>query len=55
MGLIKWSPCSDCELRHTIRDIPPYDSELVALHVRQASQRQGIGQQLIRDIARHLR
>jgi len=25
MGLIKWSPCSDCELRHTIRDEPPYD------------------------------
>ncbi len=40
--------------RPGLTDIPPYDCELVALHVRQASQRQGIGQQLIRDIARHL-
>lgn len=35
--------------------IPPYDAELVALHVRQAHQRQGIGRLLMAEVATHLR
>ena len=34
--------------------IPPYDSELVALHVCRAYQEQGIGRQLVQAIARQL-
>ena len=34
--------------------IPPYDSELVALHVRQTHQRLGIGRQLISAVAGQL-
>lgn len=37
--------------RPGLSDIPPYDSELVALHVRRAYQRQGIGRRLIAAIA----
>lgn len=37
-----------------LTDIPPYDSELVALHVRRAYQRQGIGQRLIAAVATRL-
>lgn len=36
-------------------DIPPYDAELVALHVRASHQGQGIGQQLIAAVAHELR
>jgi ribosomal protein S18 acetylase RimI-like enzyme len=35
-------------------DIAPYDSELVALHVRCPHQRQGIGRQLVAAMARSL-
>ena len=35
-------------------DITPYDSELVALHVRHLHQRQGIGRQLVTTLARRL-
>ncbi|MBN1875258.1 MAG: GNAT family N-acetyltransferase [Anaerolineae bacterium] len=35
-------------------DIPPYDSELVALHVHHSYQRQSIGKQLIAAIAKQL-
>lgn len=35
-------------------EFPPYESELVALHVRRAYQRQGIGQRLIAAVAAHL-
>jgi len=40
--------------RPGLSDIPPYDSELVALHVRRASQRQGIGRRLIATVAARL-
>jgi ribosomal protein S18 acetylase RimI-like enzyme len=36
-------------------DIPPYDGELVALHIHHSHQRQGIGHQLIMAVARHLK
>ena len=35
-------------------ELPPYDSELVALHVRRNAQQQGIGQRLVAAIARAL-
>jgi ribosomal protein S18 acetylase RimI-like enzyme len=34
--------------------IPPYDGELVALHVRQAYQREGVGQRLLATVAGQL-
>ncbi len=37
-----------------LTSIAPYDSELVALHIRKASQRQGAGRQLIAASARRL-
>ena len=36
-------------------EFPPYESELVALHVRKAYQHQGIGQRLIAAVATHLK
>ncbi len=36
-------------------EVAPYDSELVALHVRRAHQRHGIGRRLIADMAERLR
>ena len=36
-------------------EIPPFDRELVALHVRRSHQRQGIGHRLIAAIARELK
>ena len=35
-------------------EFPPYESELVAVHVRRAYQRQGIGRRLIAAVAAHL-
>jgi ribosomal protein S18 acetylase RimI-like enzyme len=40
--------------RPGLDEIPPFDSELVALHVVKAYQRQGIGRQLIAETARQL-
>ena len=36
-------------------EIPPYDSELVALHVRHSHQRRGIGRQLVATMAAQLK
>jgi ribosomal protein S18 acetylase RimI-like enzyme len=36
-------------------EVGPYDSELVALHVRRSHQRQGVGRQLVRVIAERLK
>jgi ribosomal protein S18 acetylase RimI-like enzyme len=36
-------------------ELPPYESELVAVHVRRAYQRQGIGRRLIAAVAAHLK
>jgi GNAT superfamily N-acetyltransferase len=36
-------------------EIPSYDSELIALHVHRAYQRQGIGRRLIAAVATHLK
>ncbi|MBN2390885.1 MAG: GNAT family N-acetyltransferase [Anaerolineae bacterium] len=36
-------------------EFPPYQSELVALHVRKTYQRQGIGRRLIAAVAAHLK
>ncbi|MBN1430605.1 MAG: GNAT family N-acetyltransferase [Anaerolineae bacterium] len=41
--------------RPGISEVVPYDSELVALHVRRSFQRQGIGRQLFKVIAEVLR
>jgi ribosomal protein S18 acetylase RimI-like enzyme len=41
--------------RPGISAIPPYDSEIVALHVRQVYQRHGIGQALMAAMARRLK
>ena len=41
--------------RAGLSDIPPYDSELLALHVRDLEQRQGIGGQLLTTIAQELK
>lgn len=41
-------------LGRPVGDIPPYDAELVALHVRSTYQRQGIGTELIATIAKAL-
>jgi len=35
-------------------DVPPYDSELVALHVRSIYQRQGVGRRLLAAVAERL-
>lgn len=40
--------------RPVLSEIPPYDGELVALHVRRGYQRQGIGQRLVTTIAQDL-
>ena len=40
--------------RPKVSETPPYDGELLALHVRQSHQRQGIGTQLIAATAAHL-
>jgi ribosomal protein S18 acetylase RimI-like enzyme len=37
--------------RPGLTEIPPYDSELMALHVRQPFQRQGVGQNLMATMA----
>ncbi|MGC9332568.1 MAG: GNAT family N-acetyltransferase [Anaerolineae bacterium] len=36
-------------------EVAPYDSELVALHVRRASQGQGVGRQLLKAMAERLK
>lgn len=41
--------------RSGLSDIPPYDSELVALHVRHLHQRQGIGRELVTSTAQELK
>ena len=40
--------------RPGVSNITPYDSELVALHVRRLCQRQGIGRQLVATMAKQL-
>lgn len=42
-------------VRPGLSDIPPYDSELVALHVGQAWQGQGAGRQLVTAAAKELK
>jgi GNAT superfamily N-acetyltransferase len=41
--------------RATQSEIPPYDSELVALHIRRSHQHKGSGRQLVAAIAEQLR
>jgi GNAT superfamily N-acetyltransferase len=41
--------------RAGLSDIPPYDSELLALHVRDLQQRHGIGRRLLTTIAQELK
>jgi ribosomal protein S18 acetylase RimI-like enzyme len=41
--------------RRGLTEIPPYDSELIALHVLRSHQRQGIGRRLVAAVAGQLR
>lgn len=41
--------------RPGLTEIPPYDSELIALHVLSGHQRQGVGRQLVAAVAGQLR
>jgi ribosomal protein S18 acetylase RimI-like enzyme len=47
VGYVLGKPC--------LSDTPPYDSELIALHVRRSHQGQGIGRQLVRELAGQLK